>query len=210
MMNSTDTLSSEFKKEWDRVGVYHAKGFVKNPPSWEEVLNILNTAIRDKNPKAGLKEHSYFEIIYKDLFAMKKISYKERTHGSETIESHATFFYSLFFNSESLGSVISESVKNQIEDLDKILDIKSSYTSLKIALSDKIVPYEIHNWDTCILHLAGTTDWRLRGGLHGPEKLYVLEPGDILFFKEGIEHELINEKPRSSVVGTFKMGEKNE
>ena len=41
MMNSTDTLSSEFKKEWDRVGVYHAKGFVKNPPSWEEVLNIL-------------------------------------------------------------------------------------------------------------------------------------------------------------------------
>ena len=209
-MNNTDALVYEFKKEWDRVGVYHAKGLIKDVPNWEEILNILNAAIRDKNSRIKLETKNDFEIIYKDLFAMKKLVYLENNAMSQTVESDATFFFSLFFNQETFGSVISESVKNQTLELDKLLNIESEYSSLKISLADKLVPYEIHHWHTCILHLAGTTDWRLKGGTHGAEKLYVLEPGDILFFKEGVEHELTNEKPRSSVVGRFTMVENNE
>lgn len=208
-MNSLDTLSFDFKKEWDSVGVYHGKGLIKNVPNWEEILNILNTATRDKDPKLNLQTHNYYEIIYKDLFAMKKLQY-DKEYGYEIVESDATFFYSIFFNTMTFGSVISKSVENQVKELDKILNIESDYSSLKISLSDKLVPYETHDWDTCILHLAGTTDWRLKGGSHGPEKLYVLEPGDILFFKQGVEHELTNEKPRSSIVGRFHIGENNE
>lgn len=209
-MSSLDIVGSEFKKEWDRVGVYHAKKLIKDMPSWGEILGILNTAIRNENPKIKLQTSNDFEIIYKDLFAMKKLVYLEKNHFSQTVESDATFFFSLFFNQETFGSVISESIKDQIEELDKILKINSNYTSLKISLSDKLVPYETHAWHTCILHLAGTTDWRLKGGAHGPEKLYVLEPGDILFFKQGVEHELINETPRSSIVGRFDMEEDDE
>jgi hypothetical protein len=203
-------LKSDFQKEWNSVGVYHAKALIKDLPSWEDILNILNHAIRDERPRVVSPSVNNFEIVYKNLLAIKKLVYKETNSDKHTIDSDATFFFSLFFNKETFGSVISESIKNQSIELDKVLDIESDYTSLKISLSDKFVPYEVHEWHTCIIHLAGTNEWRLRDKSIGLEKLYVVEPGDILLFKKGVEHELTNEKPRSSIVGRFILGESHE
>jgi hypothetical protein len=203
-------LKSDFQKEWNSVGVYHAKALIKDLPSWEDILNILNHAIRDERPRVVFPSVNNFEIVYKNLLAIKKLVYKETNSDKHTIDSDATFFFSLFFNKETFGSVISESIKNQSIELDKVLDIESDYTSLKISLSDKFVPYEVHEWHTCIIHLAGTNEWRLRDKSIGLEKLYVVEPGDILLFKKGVEHELTNEKPRSSIVGRFILGESHE
>jgi hypothetical protein len=203
-------LKSDFQKEWNSVGVYHAKALIKDLPNWEDILNILNRAIRDEDPKILLQSGNDFEIIYKDLFAIKKLSYPDKNSSRHIVESDATFFFSLFFDKETFASVISESIKNQITELDKVLDIKLDYTSLKISLSDKFVPYEVHDWHTCIIHLAGTNEWRLRNKSIGLEKLYVVEPGDILLFKKGIEHELTNKKPRSSLVGRFTLGGSHE
>jgi hypothetical protein len=205
-----NSLRSDFQKEWNEVGVYHAKGLIKDLPDWEEILNILNRAIRDKDSKIPLQSENDFEIIYKDLFAMKKLIYPEKNNIVQVVESDATFFFSLFFNQETFGSVISESIKNQVIELDKTLNIKSDYASLKIALSDKFVPYEVHEWNTCIIHLAGINEWKLKDESIGLEKLYLVEPGDILLFKKGVEHELTNEKPRSSIVGRFEIGDANE
>lgn len=211
-MNNLDSLRSDFNKDWNSVGVYHGKGLVADLPSWEDVLGILNNAARDKDPQVNqsIKASAPFEIIYKDMLANKTIRYDKEDINIFDVESEVTFFFSLFFNQDTFGSVISESVKNQTLELDKLLNIKSEYSSLKISIADKFVPYESHEWDTCILHLAGTTEWRLKGGTHGAEKLYVLEPGDILLFKEGVEHELTNEKPRSSLVGRFILGDSHE
>jgi hypothetical protein len=205
-----NSLRSDFQKKWNKVGVYHAKGLIKDLPDWEEILNILNRAIRDKDSKIPLQSENDFEIIYKDLFAMKKLIYPEKNNIVQVVESDATFFFSLFFNQETFGPVISESIKNQVIELDKTLNIKSDYASLKIALSDKFVPYEVHEWNTCIIHLAGINKWKLKDESIGLEKLYLVEPGDILLFKKGVEHELTNEKPRSSIVGRFEIGDANE
>jgi hypothetical protein len=209
-MNYIDNIRYDFEKEWNSVGVYHAKSLFKDLPDWEEILNILNRAIRDKDSKIILESKNDFEIIHKDLFAIKKLAYLDKNSNRHTIESDATFFFSLFFNEQTFGSVISESIKNQSIELDKLLDIKSDFTSLKISLSDKFVPYEVHEWHTCIMHLAGTNEWKLRNKSVGLERLYFLEPGDILLFKKGIEHELSNEKPRSSIVGRFELGDSHE
>ena len=209
-MNNLETIKLDFQKEWNSVGVYHSKALIKDLPSWEDILNILNRAIRDKKPRIAFPSVNDFEIVYKELLAIKKLVYKETDSDRHTIDSDATFFFSLFFNKETFGSTISESVKNQSAELDKILDIESEYGSLKISLSDKFVPYEVHEWHTCIIHLAGTNEWRLRDRSVGLEKLYVVEPGDILLFKKGVEHELTNEKPRSSIVGRFILGESHE
>ena len=209
-MNNLETIKLDFQKEWNSVGVYHLKALIKDLPSWEDILNILNRAIRDKKPRIAFPSVNDFEIVYKDLLAIKKLVYKETDSDRHTIDSDATFFFSLFFNKETIGSIISESIKNQSAELDKILDIESEYGSLKISLSDKFVPYEVHEWHTCIIHLAGTNEWRLRDRSVGLEKLYVVEPGDILLFKKGVEHELTNEKPRSSIVGRFILGESHE
>jgi hypothetical protein len=207
MMND---LKGDFQKDWNATGVYHAKGIFKAIPNWEQILNILNVAIRDKKPQVPVLSGNNFEILYKDLFAIKKLIYPDKGSDRYVVESDATFFFSLFFNKDTLGSVISESIKNEIENIDSILDIKSDYTSLKISLSDKFVPYEVHEWNTCIIHLAGTNDWKLRNNSIGFEQLYILEPGDLLLFKSNVEHELSNESPRSSIVGRMVLGESHE
>lgn len=212
-MNNMDKIRSDFEKDYYATGIYHAKALFNDLPNWEEVLNILNLAIRDENPKmsfpAETKEND-FEIVYKDLLAIKKLSYKGDGQSGHTIESDATFFFSLFFNENTLDAPEFKSIKDQVLALNKILDIKADYGSLKISLSDKFVPYETHAWNTCIIHLTGTNEWKLRNKNVGHEKLYVVERGDMLFFKEGVEHELSNQLPRSSIVGSFTLGKSHE
>ena len=211
-MSNLDTLKSDFQKEWSNYGIYHAKSLFKNLPGWEEILNILNRATRNPEPQFTdlIKSNNNFEIIYKDLLAIKKLSYPEKNSSDHTIDSDATFFFSLFFNKNTLKSVISESIDNQIKEMDKILDISSDYSSLKISLSEKFVPYEVHDWNTCIIHLAGKNDWWLKNDSVGLEKLYILEPGDMLLFQKDVWHQLSNELPRSSIVGRFQLGESHE
>ena len=205
-MNDTDQIKSNFKKEWNDIGVYHYKGFFKDLIDWEEILNILNRAITKKTPKVPLQIENDFEIIYKDILAVKKLSYLDKNSDTHKVESDATFFFSLFFFEETMGSVIPKLIRNKISELDHILDTESSYSSLKISLSDKFVPYESHDWHTCIIQLAGTNDWKLRKSPSDLEKLYFMEPGDVLIFKQGFEHQITNEKPRSSMVGRFTLG----
>lgn len=206
-MNNINSIRSDFEKEWNSVGVYHGKGFFKDLIDWEEILNILNRAITKRTPKVPLSVKNNFEIIYKDIIAMKKLSYLDKNSGEHKVESDATFFFSLFFFEDAMGLSIPKSIRNKISELDHILDTQSNYSSLKISLSDKFVPYESHDWHTCIIQLAGTNDWKLRKNPFDVENLYFMEPGDVLIFKEGFEHQITNEKPRSSIVGRFTLGE---
>lgn len=205
-MNDINNIKSDFEKEWNSVGVYHGKGFFKDLIDWEEILNILNREITKKTPKVPLKINNDFEIIHKDILAVKKLSYLDKNYDKHKVESDATFFFSLFFFEETIGLVIPKSIRNKISELDYILDTKSNYSSLKISLSDKFVPYESHDWHTCIIQLAGTNEWKLRKSPFDSEKLYFMEQGDVLIFKEGFEHQITNEKPRSSMVGRFTLG----
>ena len=97
-MNNLETIKLDFQKEWNSVGVYHSKALIKDLPSWEDILNILNRAIRDKKPRIAFPSVNDFEIVYKDLLAIKKLVYKETDSDRHTIDSDATFFFSLFFN----------------------------------------------------------------------------------------------------------------
>jgi hypothetical protein len=139
------------------------------------------------------------------------MSYKDDNYGIATVESDATFFFSVFFTQGTIDLMLPDSIKNQINNINKTLDINANYRSLKIALSDKFVPYESHsNGHTCVIQLAGKNTWNLRDRGAGLQKSYVLEPGDLLLFKETIEHELTNEEPRSSLVGFFDLGVSHE
>lgn len=204
-------LKNNFIDAWNTDGVFYSKGVFDNLPKWEDILNILNKSIRDKNNVLNLSSPNSYEIVYKDLFAIKKMSYKDDNYGIATVESDATFFFSVFFTQGTIDLMLPDSIKNQINNINKTLDINANYRSLKIALSDKFVPYESHSTGhTCVIQLAGKNTWNLRDRGAGLQKSYVLEPGDLLLFKETIEHELTNEEPRSSLVGFFDLGVSHE
>ena len=211
-MSNLETLRTDFDRDWNSIGVYHGKGLITDLPSWEDVLNILNAAARDKDPQINqyIKSSQQFEVIYKDMLAIKTLKYDDEDINLFNIESDATFFFSLFFSTSDVSNKISPSISNQIDNMNIAFDIDTDFSSLKISLSEKFVPYESHEWHTCIIHLKGTNNWNLRDNRTGMQKLYVLEAGDCLFFKEGIEHELSNEKPRSSLVGRFTLGDSHE
>jgi hypothetical protein len=216
-MNNLDNLRSDFDKEWQRYGVYHGKNLIKNIPSWEEILKTLNSEIRRPNPTLFTEpSNNDFEIVYKDMIAMKKLHFSDEqilknaaeanTHGYG-IESEATFFFSLFFEKDRLSEILPESTVADIESINKIIDVDTSFTSLKVSLADKLTPFEAHVGHTCIIQLSGLSFWKLRDKEVGLDDLYVIGPGDYLFFKENVEHELSNEEPRSSLVGRFTFGE---
>jgi hypothetical protein len=219
-MDNIDILRSQFHSEWNKNGVYHAKNLIKNLPTWEEIIKILNKEITKKSEPEFFTNKTNvadYEIVYKDLIAMKKLYFNKdhlTTKVTESInngiESDATFFFSLFFKKERLNEIISESLINEIKTMNQAFDIDSHFISLKIALADKIVPFESHEKNTCIIQLAGINIWNLRDKKNGLEKSYVVEPGDCLFFKENIEHELTNKEPRSSIVGRFEFGKTHE
>jgi hypothetical protein len=219
-MDNIDILRSQFQSEWNNNGIYHAKNFIKNLPTWEEIIKILNKEIRTQDNNLFTEPSSKnFEIVYKDIVAMKKLSYSDEKRransmkpnlNDHSIESDATFFFSLFFKKERLHKIVSKSLINEIKNMNKSFDINTYFVSLKIALSDKVVAFESHKENTCVIQLAGTNIWNLRNRENGLEKSYLVEPGDCLFFKENIEHELTNEEPRSSIVGRFEFGKSYE
>jgi hypothetical protein len=210
-MSNLKTLRTDFDSQWDTEGIFFAKGIINGLPEWGEILGILNKSIRNKESALNLSDDIDFEVVYKDLKATKKLSFDSETYGSSTIESDATFFFSVFFTQDTAEILIPKSIKEQIEYINQSLDINANFRSLKIALSDKFVPYESHETGhTCIIQLAGTNVWNLRYKTSGLQKSYILEPGDLLLFKEKIEHELTNEEPRSSLVGFFELGDSHE
>jgi hypothetical protein len=79
-MNDINNIKSDFEKEWNSVGVYHGKWFFKDLIDWEEILNILNREITKKTPKVPLKINNDFEIIHKDILAVKKLSYLDKNY----------------------------------------------------------------------------------------------------------------------------------
>jgi hypothetical protein len=203
----TDLLVEDFYKQWYSNGVAHIKNCVDDLPEWEKILKMLNLASRET--ESSLKWNSFpeFEIPYMDILAVKKVVYDDSVNAEPKIESDATFFFSLFFSPEDVGIKLSESLFKQIKDIDKKLNINSEYNSLKISFSDKFVPYELHTWHTCIIQLKGINHWYLRDKKIGLEEMYIVEPGDCLFFKEEVEHKLSNDEPRSSLVGRFTFNE---
>jgi hypothetical protein len=210
-MSNLETLRTEFDAQWGADKIFYGKSIINNLPDWEDILKILNKSIRDENSKLDLSNDIDYEVVYKDLKATKKLSYSAETYGSSTIESDATFFFSVFFTQDTADDLIPNSIKEQVNSINQILDIKAHFRSLKIALSDKFVPYESHETGhTCIIQLAGTNVWNLRDRASGLQKSYTLEPGDLLLFKEKIEHELTNKDPRSSLVGFFDLGDSHE
>jgi hypothetical protein len=217
MMSNLDTLRSDFDREWSKYGVYHGKNLITNIPSWEEILKTLNAEIRRPNPTLFTEpSNNDFEIVYKDMIAMKKLYFDDEQllknsaeanlHGYG-IESEATFFFSLFFEKDRLNEILPESTISDIKSINKIIDVDTSFTSLKVSLADKLTPFESHVGHTCIVQLSGLSFWKLRDKEVGLDDLYVVGPGDYLFFKENVEHELSNEEPRSSLVGRFTFGE---
>ena len=206
-----NSLRSEFDNDWNQSGVFFAKGLVRNLPTWDDILNILNRSIREDKNSLSLSSPNEYEIVYKDLLAIKKMSYDNKNYGIPTIDSEATFFFSLFFTQDTIQSMIPSSINDEIKKINEMLDIDAHYRSLKIALSDKFVPYESHETGhTCIIQLAGSNIWNLKDKDSGMQKTHILEPGDVLLFKEKIEHELTNEGPRSSLVGFFDLGDSHE
>jgi hypothetical protein len=205
------SLRSDFDNNWNQSGIFFAKGLVHTLPSWEDILKILNRSIREDSSLNLSSPKDAHAILYKDLLAIKKMSYDNKNYGVPVIDSDATFFFSLFFTQDTINTMIPDSIKDQIKNINEMLNIDAHYRSLKIALSDKFVPYESHeNGHTCIIQLAGSNVWNLRDKDSGMQKTHVLEPGDVLFFKEKIEHELTNEGPRSSLVGFFDLGDSHE
>lgn len=209
-MSSLININDEFRSEWKQNGIYHAKSVIKELPGWGDVLDILNSAIQNKDTPPVAGGNTDAEVRYKNILAVKKLEYPYPDSDRHKVESDATFFFSLFFNQENIGSIISTSIEKEIKQINEELDIHASFNSLKICLSDKFVPHEKHNWDTCIMQLLGTNDWQLRDRPNSFQKDYVLEPGDVLFFKNGIEHQVSNKNPRSSLVGGFKFGDSHE
>ena len=202
-MNIDEAVDS-FYKQWDQFGSAHIKSLINDLPDWQKILGMLNSETRldDWTDMAG---DSRWEIKYKNIFAVKKIEYDKE--GNPSVESDATFFFSLFFESNKIGLKLSKSLEDQVNVMSNRLNIDTDYNSVKISLSPKHVPYESHVWHTCIIQLQGINNWSLRDTRSQFEKEYLLEPGDCLFFKEGIEHRVTNDEPRSSLVGRFTFNE---
>lgn len=202
-MNIQESVNS-FHDQWNEFGAAHLKGFIIDLPDWKDIINLLNLETRASQWQS-VQPSPDWEIKYKNILAVKKIEYD--SDGQPSVESDATFFFSLFFSSKELHVKLSESLQNQISNMNKILGIDSDYNSVKISLSPKYVPYESHDWHTCIIQLQGINTWSLRDKGSQFEKTYLLEPGDCLFFKEEVEHKLSNDGPRSSLVGRFTFNE---
>ena len=207
-MNNTQ-LKENFIKDLQTVGAHHSKKIINELPSWDYILNVLNGAIQDQYSSIKIHANTDYEIIYKDLIAMKRIKHEEKTYN-HSIESDATFFFSLFFDEYTYSNVISQSLQKQIDEIKETLDIEAKLNSLKIALADKFVPPESHDGNTMIVQLQGTNTWTVIDNKNNKDLLYVLEPGDCLFFNEKMKHSLTNDKPRSSLVGMFVLGDSHE
>ena len=212
-MSNSNTLKDDFIDQYSRTGSYLAKNLYGELLSWGEILDILNNAIQTETTEKDLINYSKghdWEIIYKDLMAIKKVNFDQIT-GKHFVESDATFFFSIFFTHPTFLKMVPQvTTKKIINTLRETFDIEAYISAMKIALSDKFVPYEDHDGNTVIIQLQGTNTWMLRDKETKNTSSYLLEPGDCLLFKEKMEHSLTNDNPRSSFVGNFFLGDSHE
>jgi hypothetical protein len=74
-------LKNNFVDAWNNDGVFYSKGIFNNLPNWEEIFKILNKSIRNKDNRLSLSSPNDYEIVYRDLLAIKKMSYDNNNYG---------------------------------------------------------------------------------------------------------------------------------
>ena len=165
------------------------RGLCKDVPNWSDFIeNFDYNYNRDKDKNKNNPDHRY---ITDNIVVYNK--FDPIIFGA--IEDKAT---RLFDKSLEAHSLIKGLIKKDASSVKSIMNFLGNEQE-----------YWTHsdNHDVISWHCVGTIEWRFYK--NPKEKDYdsvVLEPGDVIYVPAGVVHQVINNKPRASLIFQYLQG----
>lgn len=160
---------------------YFIKSFYSDLPSWEQLIDCfakeadVDGSIIEKEMVKGSGEKRIGTVVYKD------------------------FYLNINFDATGLKKYFPEIYEILIK-----INTATSYpwgvSGLKIALLKYDVIPHSDPWDAYALQAQGVSEWTItsQDGLY--KEIFIVEPGDFLFFPKGCMHEIKSVDPRSTFI----------
>jgi hypothetical protein len=159
------------------------KSFYSDTPSWEQLLNCFA----------------------KEAYANGSVIEKEMTkNNGESIIGSVVYRDREFYFNINLGNIDLKKYFPEIYDIFVKINTATSYgwgvSGLKIALLKYYVVPHSDSWDAYALQAQGVSEWTItsQDGLY--KEVFIVEPGDFLFFPEDCLHEIKSVDPRSTFI----------
>lgn len=165
---------------------YLAKSFFNIPLEWDDLLNLvyLQSNIKSKKLEDQITSHgSPFESVVGSVVVIDGMYYSVPADNEN-------FYNNILYNKTT----------KLLEEIKKETEFLFGFGALKISLGNKITPSHADNWDAINLQIKGKTIWKLSDTENGDGPIFVSEPGDLLYFRQGIFHEVFSEGPRANII----------
>jgi len=164
--------------------VYVFKDMFKFTPTWQDFINHLNFAFKDKNFKGG-------------------------NEGSKEIVNGVNFWQKLTLTVENPSI---EYYKYLNEYINKFKEIHSnryqnSFVVISFTDAEPTTSRHCDPVDVFYLQGVGSVVWSIYKNDIIEE--HILNPGDVIFVPSGIDHEIMSLSPRAAISFMFESGEQN-
>lgn len=157
------------------------KSFYSDTPSWEQLIDCfakeasLDGSVIAMEMTEGSGERSIGTVVYKDFYL--NINCDDRDLKKYFPKVHDVFV-----------------------EISTATSYPWGFSGLKIALLKYDVIPHSDSWDAYALQAQGVSEWTItrEDGLY--KEIFIVEPGDFLFFPEGCIHEIKSVDPRSTFI----------
>lgn len=152
------------------------KGLFPNISDWDTFINHLNDATQQTDQAVRNNIHSTIGLAH---------------------------YWSQFTITVDEAQDYHKNLKPIIEVLNPLLDNKfhAAFAIISFTIKEPTIGRHSDPYDVFYLQCIGNADWHIEVGYE--EKVYELEPGDLLFVPATLTHEVVSKTPRAAISMMF-------
>lgn len=182
-------LLSDFSDSTIKNTGFLVKSFFNSSVKWEDILELIheNSSIDNE------------ELSFEAKKATSNGFVNEKASGNVLIVDDLYFSVALDHNGSFFPSEIKDTLKGISSSKSHKKFVYGS-SHIKVSIGSRLVPSHKDKWGAIVFQLTGKSTWNLQYPESGYNESFVVEPGDILYFPQGMFHSIKSNSARSSII----------
>jgi hypothetical protein len=183
-------MIEQFKKAKINKEVLYFKNFQPTKITWDEVLKFIfdETKISNPNLKKKININNELDVLGNVQIQNKFWLAPQTNNLFSRFDGVTELLFKVNGNKEDHGCGYYSNVSCNCE-------VVWHTQGIRISLSDRHVPDHNDPWDILYWQLLGTSFWKINN-----DKVYELNPGDLLYFSQEDSHAVWCEGPRAGII----------
>lgn len=189
--NGFINLASDFVNSAKNKTGFVIKSFFNSSVTWEEIVNLIhhNSKIQNEQLKKDVEKTN-----------SKSSNIKEVVSGNVLIVDD--LYFSVDLQKQESGFVPKDvlDIHDGIHSYNGPNQFMSGSGLIKVSIGSRFVTPHVDKWGAMVFQLTGQAVWTLSYPESKYEESFTLNPGDFLYFPDGMYHAIVSNSARSSII----------